>query len=36
VLGALARLFPGIMATIAARTRVSDAALARTRLDPAS
>lgn len=34
-LGAAARLFPGIMAAVASHTRVSDAALARTRLDPA-
>ena len=34
-LGAAARLFPAIMASVASRTRVSDAALARTRLDPA-
>ena len=32
-LSAMARVFPGVMATIAARTRVSDAALARTRIE---
>jgi flavin-dependent dehydrogenase len=34
-LGAAARLFPAIMAQVASHTRVSDAALARTLLDPA-
>ena len=36
VLSATARLFPGMMAAVASYTRVSDAALARTRLDLAS
>lgn len=35
-LSATARLFPGVMAAIASHTRVSDAALARTRLDLSS
>jgi flavin-dependent dehydrogenase len=33
-LGAAARLFPAVMAAVASHTRVSDVALARTRLDP--
>ena len=34
-IGAAARLFPAIMSAVASHTRVSDSALARTRLDPA-